>query len=340
MVNIKKVSTICLLIISCFTLLSCNNENVSEDNKVENKSITLDKGSIVENNLGEYENYNYENDDYVKVEEENESAIALYDYESNNYVKMENGEYIARVDNKDIKLDDIGIYDNNFNMSPGGKYLLFFRNEEYSELKVVSLESGKILKLDMEVSISGKYIDWLDEKTLVYYGIRNEDKTNAIFTYDLESNEEKVYLQLEEGYIEYIKSLDDGVVYSIGNFNGEKRLIKISTDGNSPEVLSNEIMKIYDLVESDGIYYILGNFKNNDYALYSLSNGVHKRLTYAFPAVIDLEKGLSKTEDGSILFIGSNNGNNSEEIYKATSDGAVSLIKSGNNEINFVRRNN
>lgn len=339
MIKRGKLLILFAIIISSLTLLSCGKNGV-EDNESKWKRITLDEGSIVENDNGDYENYLYKDNEYVEINDSDNGTVALYDYDSKNYIMMKDNEYIACIGDKKTKLTNIGILDNSFNMSPGGKYLLFFRNEEYCKLQVLSLESGKLLDLNIDVSISGKYVDWLDDHTLVYYGVRDKDKTNAIFTYDLNSKKEDIYLKLEEGYIEYIKSLDDGVVYSVGNFNGEKKLIKISVEGKNSEVLSTDIKKVYDLIELDGVYYILGSFKNSDYALYSLSNGVQKRITYSFPSNIDLNKGLSKTKDGSILFIGSNNIDFKQEIYKSTKDGAVSLIKSGNNEINFIKRSN
>lgn len=339
MIKIKNKITLFLLIMLSISLVACSKDEEKIDKTEEVNKILLDEGAIVENESGDYINYSLIDSEYSMVENEKNEAVALYDYKSGNYITIENNKYYSIVGNKKKELNNIGIYDSNFNMSPGGKYLLFFRNEEYSQLKIMSLSTGKLVDLKVNVSISGKYIDWLDEKTIVYYGIRDEDKTNAIFTYDLETGKEDVYLKLEEGYIEYIKALDDGVVYSVGNFDGEKKLIRITGESNSSEVLSTDIMKIYDLVEFEDKYYILGNFKNSDYALYCLSNGNYKRITYSFPSRIDLDKGLSFTEYGNILFIGSNKDGGGEEVYQADEDGAVSLVKSSNCEINFVRRN-
>lgn len=339
MIKIKNKITLFLLIIISISLVGCSkNDDKNQISETLNK-VLLEKGAIVENESGDYKNYSLTNSEYSWIENEDDEAIALYDYKSNNYIQLQNKKYYSVVNNKKKELTNIGMYDSNFNMSPGGKYLLFFRNKDYSQLNIMSLSSGKIIELKINVSISGKYIDWLDENTIVYYGIRNEDKTNGIFTYNLKTGKEDIYLKLEEGYIEYIKALDDGVVYSVGNFNGEKKLIKITDKDKSSEILSTDIMKVYDLIEFEGKYYILGNFKNSDYALYCLSDGKYRRITYSFPSHIDLQKGLSTTDDGNILFIGSNENGGADSVYKADSNGAVSLVKSSDCEVNFVRRN-
>ena len=331
---IKSLS-ICILVLASLILVSCGKSDEIDD-KAESKIILLASGAIVENNNGEYNNFQYNNGKYSIVDED--ETVALYDYKSNNYISIKNGKYIANYNNKSTELNEIGIYDNSFNLSPGGKYLSFFRNEEYNQLHVLDMQSGKMIELKMKVSISGKYIDWLDEDTLIYYGVKTEDKTNGIFIYDIESGKENLFLKINEGYIEFIKTLDNGIVYSLGDFEGEKQLIKISPDGSDPEVLSTDIMKIYDIVELNGTYYILGNFKDTDYALYKLEDGVHRRLTYAYPTTVNIKKGLVKTDEGNILFIGSNNSEMTEEIYKVDGEGAVSLVQDGTNEINFIRR--
>ena len=60
-------------------------------------------------------------------------------------------------------------------------------------------------------------------------------------------------------------------------------------------------------------------------------------MTFDFPQEIDMEKGLSKSEDGNILFIGKDNKKVKEkQIYKLTPEGAISLLKDSGKDYSFV----
>lgn len=333
-----KKKTLILLAISimAISIISCDNKKVENDNNIETEVIEFNDGSICTEDNGQYVNYTYNNEKYT--ESEGEEVIAVYDTESGNYLGQKKKKYIARYNGTEKQLSSIEQYDSYFNLSPGGQYLLFFRNEESCNLHIMSMKEDKLLTLNISVLISGKYVDWLDKNTIVYYGVREADKKNGIFTYNVEEKKENLLVGFEEGFVEFIKVINDKIIYSKSSYEGEKKLISIDKDGNNIEELTSDIMKVYDIVDgNDNDYYILGSFKNTDYALYYLKNSMHKRLTYSFPSYVDVKKGLSKGDDGNILFIGSNN-KEFQSVYKCNDEGAVSLILDGTREVYFVRR--
>ena len=335
----KKKTLIILLAISIIAIstISCGNKKEkNHDNNIETKVVEFNDGSICTEENGEYINYTYNNETYTECE--GEEIIAVYDTESGNYLGQKNKKYIARYNGTERQLNSIEAYDSFFNLSPGGKYLSFFRNEESCNLHIMNMKEDKLLTLNIEVLISGKYVDWLDKNTIVYYGVREADKKNGIFTYNIEQQKEKLLVEFDEGFVEFIKVINDKIIYSKSSYEGEKKLISIDKDGNNQQVLASDIMKIYDIVDgNNNDYYVLGSFKNTDYALYYLKDSIHKRLTYSFPSYVDVKKGLSKGDDGNILFIGSNN-KEFQSVYKCNDEGAVSLILDGTREVYFVRR--
>lgn len=334
-----KKKTLLILFISMIavSIISCEDKKeVNEDKNIETEVIELNDGSICTEDNGEYINYTYNNERYSEAE--GEQIIAVYDTASGNYLGQKDREYIVRYKDKEKEVHSIETYDSYFNLSPGGEYLSFFRNEESCNLYIMSIKDDKLLKLNISVMISGKYVDWLDDNTIVYYGIREADKKNGIFTYNIKEKKEKLLVEFDEGFVEFIKVLNDKIIYSKSSYEGEKTLVSIDKNGENSQELTSEIMKVYDIVDGNNDdYYILGSFKNTDYALYYLKDSIHKRLTYSFPSYVDVKKGLSKGDDGNILFIGSNN-NKFQSVYKCNNEGAISLILDGTGEVYFVRR--
>lgn len=332
--KIKNVFLCFLGVTIIFTcIIGCNSTDLNKDDN-ETKSVILDNGSILENISGKYKNYTYKDDDYSKIS--SDEVIASYDYSSNNYIGIHKDKYIANYNKKQITLD-IKKYDSNFNISPNGKYLFFFRSNDGLELQVISLKDGSSIKLNRKVAISGKYVDWISDDKLIYYGVKEDTKTNGLFTYDLSTNKEELFMPIEDGYVEFIKVLDNNVAYVQGAFDNSKKFVVSSLKGDSKEVISDDIKKVYDIEEIDNVFYLLGNFTDTEESLYKLDNNIHTRLTYGFPTFVDCKKGLVKTEDNKILFIGSQEGGKSNSIYSCDAEGAVSNIKEYEGEISFVR---
>ena len=321
---------ICACTIST-VLLSCGDKIEHEQ---EFERIKINKGSVIDNINGSYSNLNYLEGKYEKIDNLKDEVIGVYDYKSGNYLIESNDKYIAINNDKITNLDNIEKGDNGFNLAPTSTYMFLFRA---NEVKVINFNTGDLVDFTPKVSISGKFIDWLDENTLVYYGIRDEDKVNGIFTYNITSKEEDILIEFKEGAVGFLKAIDNGVVYILDDFNGAKELRYVSIKDKNDKVLSKDVKNIYDVIKSNEDYYILGAFKGMNSSLYKLNNGKLKRLVYGFPGTINVRKGLSQNEEGDILFIGSDKSEDLEEIYKCTKEGAISEVYQATKDAVFVR---
>ena len=296
-------------------------------NKIEDREkLQINSGSIVIENNDNYKVYNLNNNEYEIVE--TNYVITSYDSKSNNFIFSENGNF---------KVDYLGeekVIDNTNDifspkLSPGGEYLSYFVKDIYLNLKVKDLKEDEYLDVNSKVSISGELIDWLDSETLVYYGI-DDNKNNGIFIYDIKSDEEKFIYKLDAGYIEYLKVLENGVVFLQEKEGKQKSLKFINKNGDLSESIDN-VVEISDVEYTDSGIYIIGKIENNNYSLYQYNNGKMKRLVYDFPKIINLDKGLSKDINGNILFVGGEEPS-IERVY-ICEDGTISELS--NNEGNY-----
>lgn len=331
--NRRMIVILIYLLIMSTVLLSCGHESVEKEPKCE--KLIINNGSIIENNNGSYSNLNYKDGKYLKVDNANQEIIGIYDRQSGNYLMQSKDKYIACYKDSVIDLNNIEVGDNRFNLAPMGNYLLLFRT---SEVKIIDFQTGEYIDFTPEVAISGRFIDWVDEDTLVYYGISEAKEVNGIFTYDIATKEEKVLVKFEEGAVDFIKSIDNGVVYVQDKIDGTKELKYISLEDKVDRMLSRGVKNIYDVIKSKDEYYILGAFKGMNDSLYKLSGGNLKRLVYGFPGRVNVRKGLSQSEEGDILFLGSDISEDLEEIYKCTKEGAVNQVYQAGMEVNFIRR--
>lgn len=312
-----------ILLISMF-LYGCNNKQ-EEEQKIDIKS-----GAIALENLGEYKIYNLTNDKYEKID--TEYLITAYDLKSGNFIYNENGQNKVNYLGKEELIEE-GKTVISPKLSIGGDYLAYFIREDYLELKLKDLSKSKEIQINSNVSISGELIDWLDEDTLVYYGIDN-DKNNGIFIYNIIDKEEKLLYKLDLGYVEFLKVLDNEIVL-VQDKGGKEKLVKvINENGEVTETIKN-ISDVSDIESnSDGIF-ILGKLQDNNYSLYKYKEGTIKRLVFDFPKFINLEKGLSKDKDGNITFSGGED-HKQEKIYKC-SDDAISMVNGDSGSYHFIR---
>lgn len=313
-------------------LLACENNIEHEAKKAD--AIRMNLGSIIESSNGAYSNLDYKDQKYQKIQNNNNEIIGLYDYKSNNYIIQSEDKYSSFCDNEKKDITNIEQGDNYFNLAPNGEKLFLFRA---NQIKIIDLKNDSLIEFKPNVLISGKLVDWIDEKTLVYYGVEPNQKINGIFTYDINTAEEKNIVTFSEGACEYIKTVNSNICFVYDKLNGQKQLKSYNLEESKETSISTQIKKVNDIINVNGDYYVLGSFKGMNNSLYKVTDGKSKRLVYGFPKAIKVNKGLSTNENGEILFIGSDGEEKTEEVYKCTTEGAVSQVYVGNGEISFLK---
>lgn len=322
------------LVLGSLFLISCKSGN--EGNKID--GVKLKKGSIIQNESGTYSTYDIKDGKYQKVE--NSELISLYDSTSGNYITQKDGKFSSFYLGDIKELKDVNLEDIDLKLSPNGNYLSYFRKEEgVLNLKIISLKDGTSVEFSSKVAISDTYLDWIDDDTIVYYGI-SDDRVNGIFKYNLKENKEELFYKLDGGVIQFIKNVATGVICIQETLDNKKVVKLLDRDGKEKEGLPSNITFISDIITDGKNYYFLGKVKDNNDSLYRISNGKTKRMVFDFPAEIDENKGLSIDDDGNVLFIGRSVANSKvEEIYKLSKDDSISKIKDSINEYGFVKYN-
>jgi hypothetical protein len=322
----KKVFLSSLILLCSISLFGCSN------NKEEIKKVKINDGAIAIENSGDYSIYNLTDEKYEKVE--TDYVITYYDTKSENFIFSENGKFKVNYLGKEKDIEDSSAIISP-KLSIGGEYLSYFIREGYLKVKIKDLKEDKYIDFKSNVAISGELIDWLNEDTLVYYGI-DDNRNNGIFIYNIYENKEKLLYKLDLGYVEYLKVIDDGIVFVQEKEEKQRTLKFIDENGNINESIDN-IIDISDVeVSEDGIY-ILGRVENNNYSLYRYNDGLIKRLVYDFPKIINLEKGLSKDSSGNILFVGGDD-TSIEKLYKCE-DGTISTLDADKGTYYFIDYN-
>ena len=320
----KKVFLSGFIILMNISILGCKNSTV-----VEEPTIEISKGAIAIENSGEYKIYNLKDNKYEILE--TDYIITYFDEISGTFVFNDNGVVKVHSSSKEYAIEE-GEAIVSSKISVGGKYLSYFIKDGYLDLKIKDIESNTYVDFNSDVIISGDLIDWINEDTLVYYGIDN-NKNNGVFTYNIPEKKENLLFKLDIGYVEYLEVIEENLIIVQEKDNKERFLKVINNKGEIVETI-DKIVEVSDVeVTKDGIY-ILGRLENNNYSLYKYSEGSMKRLVYDFPKLINLERGLSKDKDGNIIFVGGDD-KNTEKLYISV-DGAISQLEASEGKYHFI----
>ena len=325
----KRLMILIQIMITAVFFLGCKKESVEEISK-----ISLNKGAFVDESTS-YETFNFSSENtYEEIDTEGK-VITNFNMESNTYTFYKDNSFYVNYNSKDIKIEHNKIA--SLKISPEGDYVFYFINDEYLEPAVMDLKNEKEILLDNKAVISGQFIDWITNTKLAYYGVNTEEKTTGIFTYDVKTkNEDNIY-KISNGYVKFLKHIDDGLALVEEHYGEDTVLNIVSVNGDITEI-STEVIDINDIESVNDKLYLLGKVKNNNYSIYEFDNGVIKRLVFDFPSVLYAEKGLSDNEAGEILFVGSVSNEKKEHVYKY-SDGSVVLVSNYITNCNFININ-
>lgn len=323
-----------VLLLTCFigVLSGCSLVSEKGEIKEEKERITLNKGSIVEDNYGSFTFYNLKEGRYEVSEIKD--TLAKFNTQSGNYIFNRENKYFVNYKGKEIDIDSLKVI--NPSLSPNGEYLSYFTNEGYFELKIKDLKKEENIEFKSEVAISGELVRWISDNTLIYYGVDYE-KNNGLFIFNVETKEEKFIYNLGRGYIEYLKVLENEIAFIQERGDRNKSLKLISLDGKVQEILEG-VSEVKDVAKTDDGIYLLGRVSGNNYSIYKYSDNNFKRLIFDFPKLVNLDKGLSKDEHGNLLFMGHDEDYDLNNIYMIE-DENISLINSKSSNYYFIEFN-
>ncbi|MBE6063639.1 MAG: hypothetical protein E7207_08855 [Clostridium butyricum] len=330
----RKYLSIIAFIILPLWLFGCtsasNKANVSSNSA---EKVTLNSGAVISSEEGSYNLYNYKDEKYSNINVDD--VVLAYDKESSNYICIDNGVnyFISNGEKYDIKDNNISA----LKLSKEGKYISYFIQDNGLKLKIYNTCNNEEIKINSNVTISGTLYDWYDKNTIVYYGVSKEG-INGLFTYNLEENKEELLYKIKEGFLAYLKGNQNDVLFLQITLENKKAIMVINKNTKNVETLSLNMDEIKDIIRVDDKYYAVGKGKDNVESLYEIKKNSVKRLVYDFPSVIKIEKGLMADDNGNILFIGSKDGESSQEqIYKYANDGTVSLVQNNGTDYTFVK---
>ncbi|MEG1481632.1 hypothetical protein [Clostridium sp.] len=336
--NVVKKRQIYILIVLSFSfiLTACGQSNLSNNGVTGNKVETLgvQNGAVLVEEKGEYKNLNLSDGKYNLIET-NRAAVLEFNKESGNYVFIRDGKHYVKSGNKEEEIKD-----NNYSsmkLSNKGSYLSYMIYEDGYSLKVIALKDNKEVKINSKIAISGDLYGWIDDETLVYYGI-SDDGVNGIFTYNLNDGKEDLLYKLDGGYAEYLKGYNGNVIILQQTADEKTSLKVINKEDKKATEISDKFKDVKDVVKLNDDYYVIGTAIGDSPSVYKIKNKSYERLVYSFPSKINMDKGLSIGDNGDLLFIGTN-GTSKEENVFSFKDGTVSLVSTNPGEYNFISIN-
>lgn len=336
--NVLKKRQIYILIVLSFSfiLTACG------QNKISNTGITtgnvdqleVQNGAVLVEEKGEYKNLNLSDDKYTSIKN-NKNSIVAFNKESGNYIFIKDGKHYVYYKGKDIEIEDDNY--SNIKLSNNGEYLSYMSYDNGYSLKVISLKDNKEVKIDSKVAISGNLYSWFDGDTLVYYGI-SDDGVNGIFTYNVKTNKEELLYKLEGGYVEFLKSDNNEIFIFQQTANDETLLKVINKENKEVKEISDKFKEVKDVVNLNDNYYVIGTAIADNPSVYKIKDKSYERLVYSFPSKIDIDKGLSISENNGLLFIGSNGSLKEENVFSYKDD-TVSILTNKSGDYNFISIN-
>lgn len=317
-----------------FILTACTQKKVQNDGLTSDnvKAIKVQYGAVLLEENGKYNNLDFVDGKYENLK--TNDIITNYNVESGTYIFLRDNKHYIYHDGKEIEIKDKNY--NFMKISKDGNYVSYMTYDDGYKLKVLSLKSDKEIDIDSDVAISGDFYDFLGNDSIVYYGISN-DNVNGVFKFNLNTKKEELLYKLDSGYVEFLKSTDNGVLI-LQNTGDNKILLKNIGLDNSVEDISDRFKSIKDIIKVSEDYYVLGTETENLPSLYKIYKGNSERLVYSFPKNINIDKGLAYSQNKDILFIGSSDTGNKEEVF-SYSNGSVSLVSDREGNYNFINVN-
>lgn len=204
-------------------------------------------------------------------------------------------------DLKYIKIDD---FISLLKLSSDGKYMFLKeqKDEIISEYSIIDTQTLEKIVLDDEIFISGKIVDFLDEKQIVFYGVDSEKKISGLFTYNILTKKYELLREVDGRFVNYIKVLDSENIFLSAADDDEKYLGILNIKSGKINYVNADFKYIQDAVlEKDKVYFSGVENENMNLYMMDIKNKIVKRLTFDFPKNLGLDSYLIN-EEGKIYF--------------------------------------
>lgn len=207
-----------------------------------------------------------------------------------------------------------------------------FEKDNYESAKgmmIYNIEKHKEYEIDKNVLVSGNVYEWLNDNSIVYYGVKKDNPDyKGLFLYDFNSKEQKDLLKTDNKYILKIKQLNEKELM-LFTFDGSSyELYLYNLDNSERKLLTKDIENIYYALAEEDTLVILGKDKNNNLSLFRIEkDGTMKRLVHGFPKNLNEDAGIGIDEEHNIYFIGYDLEKDLSQVY---------MIKKSDNSVNLI----
>lgn len=325
-----------IISILIFSFLGC-------DKNIENKDIKniiipeMGRISLYSYNNDIYKLYSITNDGMKKIDIDgvkvygNYNDVLLFSINNDNteklYYKNEN------------EINEFPKFEGELKSNPSKTKVLYKKSNNNGDIELFyfDFQDNKEYKVSSEILFSGDNYIWKNDDAIIIYGLKNENNNyvNGLFSYNLKSRKEEVLIPIKEGFIEYIKVINNKLYYLIEENN--KCLKVYDMESDEDKELVDEIYNVVDIEETKDELYILGSIREGKNQIYIEKDNKLSQVTYDFPKNIDLENKIKVDDNGNILFIGYDESINEKEIYcKIANSKTIKIISEGSSNYYFI----
>lgn len=337
----KKKCKAFILLLFMLLLVACNKEVPSEKDIIKDYNYSnFTKATLMESSETNIKAYSLKDGKREYIEEIEDIIDFKYSENILVYLKEKNKNKelpstnitVIKKDNKRQSLDRYNSY-LDLKISKNGENIAYrtFEEESLSSAKGVMIYNtitNKESEVSNEILISGNVYDWIDESTLIYYGAMNNSKGSALFLKNTNDNEERKLLEINDGFIVHLESLDENNIITIkySKENYELALIDLKEGTYNPYDL--KLSKVFYSLKSGEDIYVMGKDESEKNYIYKLQlDKSFKKAVFNFPKNINSSGGMAIDENGDVYFLG-------YEINKEKSK--VYMIKKEDNSVNLI----
>lgn len=327
MIQIEKVLFYLFLIIINLNLIGCNRNTINEKVLDKNYSDVIVLEKKEDNSMSIY---NAENDTLKEVDKIPLASEVVYNNLEKKYVYLYHNKedikknYIEILSQKGKKKIDDFYFAKDLKISPNGGKLAYRSFEESSMdtakgMNIIDVDKGRKIKIKSSSIVSGNLYNWIDEDTILYYGIldNKENRQIGIFKYNFKDEKEEIYVKDIEGFCTYFFPIEDDLL--ILSTSGDKTHLYLKGK-QKEEIISNKIENIYKSVydkKNKKIYLIASEKYINIPSIYEIDlkdNSIEK-INYDFPKEVNIYGGLKLDSNGLLYYCGVSEEYGKNDVY-------------------------